>query len=134
MEQATLTEPARLIVEPDFTRDGGWRLTFSKPLVNADKWAARRARKLSACEVQEMARGVHFAYDGGLILRTFLNEGCRIEVLVDPDAPNMLLIEPTEEEIDSISLEISFRCCISMISDAFKFERLLEVEVRYIEL
>ncbi len=132
MEQATLTEPATLIVEPDFTRDSGWRLTFSKSLLNAGEWTARRARKLSDCEVQEMARGKYFTYDGGLILRAFLNEGRRIEVLVDPDAPNMLLIEPAEE-MDSISLEISFRCCISMISDAFKFERLLEVDVRYIE-
>lgn len=133
MEQVTLTEPATLIVEPDFTTDGGWKLTFSKPLLNACNWTARRARKLSVCEVQEMARGTHFTYDGGLILRAFLNEGrAPIQVLVDPDATNLLLIEPAEE-VDSISLEISFRCCISMISDAFKFERLLEVDVRYIE-
>lgn len=126
MEQVTL------VVEPDFTTSGGWQLTLSKPLLNSARWN-RRTRKLCSSDLQRLLPGNDFTYDGGLIIRTFLGTGrIPITVLVDPETPNVILIERVGG-VDAISQEIEFRSHVAALDVAFSCQRMLSIQVRYIE-
>jgi len=77
--------------------------------------------------------GNDFTYDGGLIIRTFLGTGrIPITVLVDPETPNVILIERVGG-VDAISQEIEFRSHVAALDVAFSCQRMLSIQVRFIE-